>query len=82
MSNFAATRRAKATDFADRIGREVIVQQEVGFIGAVQGVDHLLIIAGAQSGHDQTLRFTTGKQRGAVCAWQQAGFAVDCADGI
>ena len=58
------------------------MQQEVGFIGAVQGVDHLLIIAGAQSGHDQTLRFTTGEQSRAVCTWQQAGFAIDCANRI
>jgi hypothetical protein len=36
------------------------MQQEVGFVSAVQRIDHLLVIAGAQGGYDQDPAFHHG----------------------
>ena len=82
VTDFATTRRAHATSFTNRIGWEVVVQQEVGFEVAVQRVDELLVVSGAQSGHNQTLCFTACEQGRAVCTWQQTGLANDSADFI
>ena len=58
------------------------MQQEVRFEIAMQGVDELFIIAGAQRGDDQPLGFATGEQSRSMGARQQAGFADNGADGI
>ena len=58
------------------------MQQEVGFEVAVQRVDELLIIAGAQRGHDQALRLATGKQGGPMRPRQQANFGFDGTHGV
>ena len=75
MADLAASGRADTAHLADRIGREVVVQQEVRAAVAVQRVDDLLILARAQRGHDQRLGFATGEQGGAVGAGQNTGFA-------
>ena len=54
MADLAPSRRADAAGLAHAIGREVVVQQEVGAEVAVQRVDELLVIAGAQRGHHQS----------------------------
>ena len=75
MADFAATRRAHATSFTNRIGREVVVQQEVGFEVAVQCVDELFVVARAERCHNEALSFATCKQCRAVCAWQETCLA-------
>ncbi len=80
MTNFTAARATHTTNFTNRIGWEVIVQHEVGFVSAVQRVDHLFVVTGAQCGHNQTLCFTTGEQGGTMGTWQQTGFRHDRAD--
>ena len=53
------------------------MQQEVRFIHSVQSVDHLLIIAGAQCGYNQTLCFASGEQGRTVGSGQQASLTTD-----
>ncbi len=50
VADLAPARATHAAHFADRIGREVVVQQEVRTEIAVQRVDDLLVLAGAQRG--------------------------------
>ena len=80
VTDFATAGATDTANFTNRIGREVIVQHEVGFEVAVQRIDELFVIAGAQSGHNQTLCFAACEQRRPVCAGQDAGFGHDVAD--
>ena len=82
MANLTTTGRANAAHFTHRIGREVIVQQEVRPGVAIQRVDDLLIFTGAKGGDNQTLGFATGEQGRTMGARQDAGFAHDRADGL
>ncbi len=82
MADLAPARRAHAAGFADRIGREIIMQQEVFLIGAFQRVDPLLVFAGAERRHAKRLGFAAGKERRAVGAGHNADFADDRADGL
>ena len=79
MTNLTTARRANATRFTDRIGREVVVQQEVRTIVAMQRVDDLLIVTGAQRGDNQTLCLSSGEQGRTVGARQNMGFGHDVA---
>ncbi len=81
VADFAPLGAAHAAGFADRIGREVIVQQEGFLVAALQGVDPLLVLGGAQRGHDQRLGLTAGEQRRAVRTWQYAHFGDNRAHG-
>ena len=47
VADFAAARRADAAGFADREGREVVVQQECFLVGALQRIDELFVFGGA-----------------------------------
>ena len=80
MADLAAAGRAHPAGLADRIGREVVVQQEVRARGAVQRVDHLLVVAGAERGHHQCLGLAAGEERRAVGARQHADLGDDRAD--
>ena len=80
MADFAAARGTHAARFTDRVGREVVVQHEVLTGFAVQRVDDLLVLTGAQRGHDQRLGFTAGEQGRTVGARQDADFTDDRAD--
>ena len=80
MTDFAATRRAEAAHFTDRIGREVVVQHEAGIAEAFQTIDHLLGILGAERGGANRLGFAAGEQRRAVGARQEADDGFDRAD--
>ena len=74
MADFAAAGRAHAAGLADRVGREVVVQQEAFLVGAFQRVDVLLVLAGAERGDHQRLGLAAGEQRRAVGARQDADF--------
>mmetsp|Transcript_3579 Transcript_3579/g.6494 ORF Transcript_3579/g.6494 Transcript_3579/m.6494 type:complete len:499 (+) Transcript_3579:537-2033(+) len=80
VTDLATTRRAHATRFTDRVGREVVVQQEVGFEVAVQRVDELLVVAGAERRDAERLSLATGEQRGAVGPGQDLGLGHDVTD--
>ena len=81
VADLAAARGAHPAGLADRVGREVVVQQEVRARGAVQRVDHLLVVAGAERGHHQRLGLAAGEERRAVGARQHADLGDDRADG-
>ena len=53
VADFAALGAAEAAGLADRVGREVIVEQEMLLVGSLQGVDPLLVLAGAERGDHQ-----------------------------
>ena len=82
VADFAALGAAEASGFTDRVGREVVVQQELLLVGSRQRVDVLLVLAGAERGHDHRLGFAAGEQRRAVGARQHADFGDDVADGL
>ena len=82
VADFAALGAAEASGFADRIGREVVVQQELFLVGARQRVDVLLVFAGPERGHHHRLGFTAGEQRRAMGAGQHADFGDDIANGL
>ena len=77
MADLAAAGRAHAAGLAHRVGREVVVQHEVFAILALERVDDLLVLAGAQRGHDESLGLAAGEQRRAVGARQHAHFGHD-----
>ena len=80
MAHFAAPGGTKTSNFANRIGREVVVEHEVLVAQAFQPVDHLLGVLGAQRGGADRLRFTAREQRRTVRARQEADHRFDRAD--
>ena len=72
VADFPALGTADLTDFADRIGREVVVQQERLAVFAPDGVDDLGIAVGAERGDHQRLGLAPGEQRRTVGARQDA----------
>ena len=80
MADFAPPRRAHAAGLADRIGWKIIMQEEALLIGALETVDELLVLAGAECRDDQRLRLATGEQRRAMRARQNANFRDDRAN--
>ncbi len=82
VADLAALGAAEASGLTDRVGREVVVQQERLFVRSRQRVDVLLVLAGAERGDDQALRLAAGEQRRAVGARQHADFGDDVAHGL
>ena len=82
VADLAPLGAAEASGFTDRVGREVVVQQELLFVGSRQRVDVLLVLAGAERGHHHRLGFAAGEQRRAVGAGQHADFGDDVAHGL
>ncbi|CUT16300.1 hypothetical protein BF49_7380 [Bradyrhizobium sp.] len=82
VADLAALGAAEAAGLTDRVGREVVVQQERLFVRSRQRVDVLLVLAGAERGHDQSLGLAAGEQRRAVGARQHADFGDDVAHGL
>ena len=80
VADLAALGAAEPSGFTDRVGREVVVQQELLLVGARQRVDILFVLAGAECGHNHRLRLAAGEQRRAVGARQHADFGDDVAD--
>ena len=81
MADFAPARRAHSAGLANRIGREVVVEQEALLVGAVERVDVLLVLAGAERRHHKRLRLAAGKERGPVGAGQDADLSQNRTDG-
>src|SRR3546814_17613218 len=77
MADVAAAGRPETTDFADRIGREVIVQHEVRVAEAVEAVDHLLAVLGDERAGRDRLRLAARDPRRAVGAGQEVRFGKD-----
>ena len=82
VADLAALGAAHAAGLADRVGREVVVQQERFLVGPLQRVDPLLVLAGAERGDHQRLGLAAGEQRRAVRARQDAGFGDDRTHGL
>ena len=80
MADLAAAGRSHAAGLAGRVGREVVVQHEVLAVLAVERVDDLLVLAGAERGDDERLGFAAGEQRRAVGARQDADLGDDRPD--
>ncbi len=62
---------ADAAGFPGRVRREVVVQHEALGVLALQGVDALLVLPGAEGGRDDGLRLAAGEEDGTVHARQQ-----------
>src|ERR1700694_1535356 len=82
MADFTPLGAAHASGFTDRVGREIVVQQERLFVGSRKRVDVLLVLAGAERGHDHGLGFAAGEQRRAVGAGQYTALGADVAAGV
>ncbi len=80
MSDFAPAGRAHTAGLADRIGREVVVEQEALLIRSLERVDVLLVLAGAERRHHQGLRLAAREQGRAVSARQNADLGEDGPD--
>lgn len=72
VADFAALGHADAAGFAGGERRHVVVQHEAVAVLAHERVNDLLVLLGAQRGHDQRLGFTAGEQGAAVRARQHA----------
>src|SRR5918993_169915 len=82
MADFAAAGRAHAARLTDGVGWEVVVQQEGFLAGALQLVDELLVLAGAERRNHESLRFAAGEHGRAVGAGQNADLGKDLANGL
>ncbi len=82
VTDFAPLGAAEASGFTDRVGREIVVQQELLLVGSCERVDVLLVLAGAERGHHHRLGLAAGEQRRAMGAGQYADFGDDVADGL
>src|SRR5260221_4965528 len=77
VADLAGSWRTHPLRLARRIGREVVMQHEVRAELAVERVDDLLILTGAERRHHETLRLAAGEEGRAVRARQQADLADD-----
>ncbi len=77
VANLAPAGRAHPASLADGIGRKVVVEQEPLLVGALEQIDILLVLAGAERGDHEGLGFAAGEQRGAVSARQDADLRED-----
>src|SRR5262249_30375473 len=82
VADLAAAGRAEPPGLADRERWEIVVQQEGLLVGALQRVDELLVLAGAERGDHQRLGLAAREQRRAVGARQDADLADDRPDGF
>ena len=80
VTDFPTACAAHPAGLADRIGREVVVEEEFLLVGPAQGVDVLLVLAGAEGGDHDGLGLTAGEQGRAVGAREDADFRDDGAD--
>ena len=79
VADFAAARPADRLALADRVGREVVVEEELLRVLVAEPVDLLLVGDGAERGGDEPLRFAALEERGAVRPRQDADLAGDVA---
>ena len=81
VADLAPPGRTEPAGLADRIGREIVVQHEGFLVGPLQGVDELLVVAGAERRDRERLRLAAGEERAAVGARQEADLGRDRPDG-
>ena len=81
VTDFAAAGKTRAANFANRIGREVVVQHEAFLAGTFERVDELLVVARAKRRNHQRLGLAARKQGGSVRAFQHMNFGLDRAHG-
>ena len=82
VADLAPAGGADAPGLADRERREIVVQQKRLLVGALQRIDELLVLAGAERRHHQGLRLAAREQRRTVRARQHADLAHDRPDGL
>jgi hypothetical protein len=68
VADFAPSRAAHAAGLIHRKRWEVVVQKEGFLVGPLQGVNELLVFAGAEGSDHEGLSLTAGKQCRAVGA--------------
>ncbi len=81
VTDLAPTGRPHAAGLADRVRREVVVEQKPLLVGAVKRVDVLFVFAGAERGHHKRLRLAAGEERGAVGSREHPDLRQDGPDG-
>ena len=67
VADLAPARRTEEGRLADRVGREVVVQQEMFAVLAFERVDDLLVLPGAQRRHNERLGLAASKQGAEPC---------------
>ena len=77
VTDLAPAGAAHPPGLADGKWRKVVMQKKCFLVGAVERVDPLLVLAGAQRGHDQRLRLAAGEQSRAVSTRQHADLGHD-----
>ena len=77
MADFPTARRTERPASPTLKGGKVVMEHKGPGVLALQSVDPLLVIRRTQSHDGQALRFSPGKQRGAMSAWQHADLAGD-----
>ncbi len=81
MADFPPSRTAHAARFANGVRREVVVQHEVFAVLALQGVDYLLVLTGAQCRHAEGLGLAAREQGRSMRTGEHPDFRDDRADG-
>ena len=74
MADLAASGAPEKLYFADGEWREVVVQHEAPVAFALDALDLLLVVRGAQRGRDERLGFAAGEDGGPMHAGQDADF--------
>ncbi|CCK04988.1 Spidroin 1 [Cronobacter sakazakii 701] len=82
VTDFTTLRRTNHAGFADRVRREVVVEQEAVSTLAHQFVDVLRVAFSTERRGNQRLRFTTGEERGTVSTRQYASAHVQATDHV
>ena len=80
VADLTPSRAAHAADFADREGREVVVQHEILPGLALEALDLLRVVGRAQGAGDERLRLTAREHRRTMGARQHAGLDPDRTD--
>src|SRR5204862_170707 len=80
VADFTPARAGHASRLADREGREVVVEHEALPRLALEALDLLRIVGGAERAGDERLRFAASEHGRAVDARQDAGLDPDVAN--
>src|SRR5579862_4740855 len=80
MADFAASCATHESDFSNREWREVVVQHEALLGFALEALQSLHVVAGAEGGRDQCLGFTAREHGTAVSAGKNSSFNPNLAD--
>src|SRR5690606_27707227 len=80
VADLATAGAAHRARLADRVGREVVVEEEGLPVLLDEPVDALLVLAGAERRRDDRLRLAAREERRAVRAREEAHLDADRAD--